>query len=222
MSSLEIAIDIHDRYGKGLMDNLLNDIENFEADLSKIDGVKVIKGHDATKVFISLKDLGINGYDLEEILRYKYNIQVELSNYYGVLLICTIGNEKNDFDAFLEAIKSIAKNFNKNHDLKIKQDNLNQKEAELIHINYPNIIPKKVRSPREAFYSDKKEVKLKDSIGKVSGEYIIPYPPGISLTSPGEIITKEVIDYILICKEYGMNVSGLKDKSLDIIEIIEN
>ena len=118
------------------MDNLLNDIENFEADLSKIDGVKVIKGHDATKVFISLKDLGINGYDLEEILRYKYNIQVELSNYYGVLLICTIGNDKNDFDAFLEAIKSIAKNFNKNHDLKIKQDNLNQKEAKLIHIKY--------------------------------------------------------------------------------------
>ena len=78
MSSLEIAIDIYDRYGKGLMDNLLNNIENFEADLSKIDGVKVIKGHDATKVFISLKDLGINGYDLEEILRYKYNIQVEL------------------------------------------------------------------------------------------------------------------------------------------------
>ena len=34
---------------------------------------------------------------------------------------------------------------------------------------------------------------LKDSIGEVSGEYIIPYPPGISLTSPGEIITKEVI-----------------------------
>ena len=96
------------------------------------------------------------------------------------------------------------------------------KEEELIHINYPNIIPKKVLSPREAFYSDKKEVKLKDSIGKVSGEYIIPYPPGISLTSPGEITTKEVIDYILICKEYGMNVSGLKDKSLDIIEIIEN
>ncbi len=81
----------------------------------------------ATKVFISLKDLGINGYDLEERLRYKYNIQVELSNYYGVLLICTIGNEKNDFDAFLEAIKSIAKNFDKNHDLKIKQDNLNEK-----------------------------------------------------------------------------------------------
>ena len=144
-----------------------------------------------------------------------------LSNYYGVLLICTIGNDKNDFDAFLEAIKSIAKNFNKNHDLKIKQDNLNQKEAELIHINYPNIIPKKVLSPREAFYSDKKEVKLKDSIGKVSGEYIIPYPPGISLTSPGEIITQEVVDYILECKKYGMHVSGLKDSSLEIIEIID-
>ena len=88
-------------------------------------------------------------------------------------------------------------------------------------LNYPDLIPQKIISPREAFYSDKKAVLLKESIGKISGEYIIPYPPGISLTSPGEIITQEVIDYILACKQYGMHVSGLKDSSLEIIEIIE-
>ena len=91
MSSLEIAIDIYDRFGQELMKDLLTNIDNFEKELSQIKGIKVLKGHDSTKVFVSLKDLGINGYDLEEMLRYKYNIQVELSNYYGVLLICTIG-----------------------------------------------------------------------------------------------------------------------------------
>lgn len=219
MASLEIAIDIYDRYGKDLMQGLLSNIDDFEKDLSEINGVKVLKGHDKTKVFVSLKDLGINGYDLEETLRYKYNIQVELSNYYGVLLICTIGNEKDDFDKFLCAIKSIVEDLSgdKNNDLDKSEDNV----TKLMKLNYPDLIPQKIISPREAFYSDKKAVLLKESIGKISGEYIIPYPPGISLTSPGEIITQEVIDYILACKQYGMHVSGLKDSSLEIIEIIE-
>ena len=219
MASLEIAIDIYDRYGKDLMQGLLSNIDDFEKDLSEINGVKVLKGHDKTKVFVSLKDLGINGYDLEETLRYKYNIQVELSNYYGVLLICTIGNEKDDFDQFLCAIKSIVEDLSgdKNNDLDKSEDNV----TKLMKLNYPDLIPQKIISPREAFYSDKKAVLLKESIRKISGEYIIPYPPGISLTSPGEIITQEVIDYILACKQYGMHVSGLKDSSLEIIEIIE-
>lgn len=219
MSSLEIAIDIYDRYGKELMQELLSNIDDFEKDLSKIDGVRILKGHDATKVFVSLKDIGINGYDLEEILRYKHNIQVELSNYYGVLLICTIGNEKSDFDKFLCAIKSIVEDLNidENNNLDKSEDNVKK----LMKLNYPDLIPQKIISPREAFYGNKRSVALKESVGKISGEYIIPYPPGISLTSPGEVITQEVIDYILTCKEYGMNVSGLKDSSLEIIEIIE-
>ena len=217
MSSLEIAIDIYDRFGQELMKDLLTNIDNFEKELSQIKGIKVLKGHDSTKVFVSLKDLGINGYDLEEMLRYKYNIQVELSNYYGVLLICTIGNEKEDFDKFLDAIKSISKNLDIDNNLDKSDDNV----TKLMKLNYPNLIPEKIISPRQAFYSNKKEVLLKESIGQISGEYIIPYPPGISLTSPGEIITQEVVDYILECKKYGMHVSGLKDSSLEIIEIID-
>lgn len=222
MSSLELAIDIYNKYGEKLMEELISNIASFEKSLSETNGVKIIKGNDMTKIFLSLKDLDINGYSLEKILRYEYNIQVELSNYYGVLLICTIGNEKSDFDAFSEAIKSIIyKTTNNEKCKKYTRSDLKGKK-ELISIDYPNLIPKMILSPREAFYSAKKPIKLEDSIGKVSGEYIIPYPPGISLTSPGEIITKEVIEYILICKKQGMNVNGLKDKTLDIIEIIEN
>ena len=83
-------------------------------------------------------------------------------------------------------------------------------------------IPVKELSPREAFYNDKKSVKIDDSIGKICGEYIIPYPPGISLVSPGEIITKEVIDYILACYKKGMSINGMKDSNLGYVQIIEN
>mgnify|MGYP002233163438 FL=1 len=124
---------------------------------------------------------------------------------------------KEDFDKFLDAIKSISKNLDIDNNLDKSDDNV----TKLMKLNYPNLIPEKIISPRQAFYSNKKRSFIKRSIGQISGEYIIPYPPGISLTSPGEIITQEVVDYILECKKYGMHVSGLKDSSLEIIEIID-
>lgn len=39
---------------------------------------------------------------------------------------------------------------------------------------------------------------------------------------PGEIITKEIIDYILVCHKKGMNISGMKDPNLEYVQIIEN
>lgn len=206
MSSLEIATEIYEKYGRDLMDKLLENIDNFIKDISKNDFVKVYNKFDKTKIFISLKKLGITGYELEKILR-KNNIQVELSNYYGVLLICNISNYYDDFESIKNAINNII------------TDKKDKYFEELRTINYPKIIPKKILNPREAFYKNKKSVKIYDSIGQISGEYIIPYPPGVSILSPGEIITKEIIDYILYLKE--MNISGISDTSLENIKIIE-
>lgn len=206
MASLELAVDIYETKGKELMKELLYNIDKFKESIRDNELIRVYNEYDKTKIFVESKSIGLTGYELEEILRNDYNIQVELSNYYGVLLICTIGNENKDFEKLELALKNIYKTNNIKEDIK--------------EIEYPNIIPKKVLSPREAFYKPKKSVKIYDSIGKISGEYIIPYPPGISLLSPGEIVTKEVIDYILLCNEKGMNVNGIKDSNLEFIEII--
>lgn len=207
MSSLEIAVDIYKRYGKNLMEDLLDNIDNFKNKFIGNKNIEFYETNDATKLFISATKIGLIGYELETILREEYNIQVELSNYYGSLLVCTIGNDKDDFISLETALNDIIKKYKSNK--KIKQ------------IDYPNNIPVKKLTPREAFYKDKKSVKIYESIGQICGEYIIPYPPGISLTSPGEIITKEIIDYILFCNKKGMSVSGLKDSTLGKIQIIE-
>lgn len=207
MSSLEIAVDIYKRYGKNLMEDLLNNIDNFKNKFIHNKNIEFYETNDATKLFISTTKIGLIGYELETILREEYNIQVELSNYYGSLLVCTIGNDKEDFISLETALNDIIKKYKSN--------------KKINPIDYPNNIPVKKLTPREAFYKDKKSVKIYESIGKICGEYIIPYPPGISLTSPGEIITKEIIDYILFCNKKGMSVSGLKDSTLGKIQIIE-
>lgn len=207
LSSLELAIDIYDKHGKKLMKELLNRIEVFRSKFESNQKIKIINEMDKTKIFISLKDYGITGYDLDEILRDKYKIQVELSNFYGVLLICTIGNNNDDFTSLETALEDIILKYGTNKTVDV--------------VDYPTDIPIKVLDPREAFYKNKKTVKIENSIGKISGEYIIPYPPGVSLISPGEIITQEIITYILTCSKNGMIVSGIKDSNLEFVDIIE-
>ena len=207
LTSLELAVDIYDKYGIKLMEDLLSNIDNFKSKFENNENIIIDNNMDKTKIFVSLKKLGITGYELDSILREKYKIQVELSNYYGILLICTIGNDEEDFIVLEKALGNLILNINKK---KLLQDT-----------NYPESIPEKVINPREAFYSDKKSVKLEDSVGKISGEYIIPYPPGISLISPGEIITQEIITYIQQGVKSGMIVSGIKDVNLECIDVID-
>lgn len=207
MASLELAVDIYINKGQVLMEKLINTIGVFKDELKDLKYIKLDDSQDVTKIFINTKDMGITGYELETILREEYSVQVELANYYGVLLIATIGNKKEEFDILRNALYEIEDN----HKI----------EKRLKDISYPLNVPKKQLPPRDAFYTNTKSVKIEDSVGKICGEYIIPYPPGISLVSPGEVITKEVIDYVLYCKEIGMNVSGVKDSNLENILVLD-
>ncbi|WP_434797970.1 aminotransferase class I/II-fold pyridoxal phosphate-dependent enzyme [Terrisporobacter vanillatitrophus] len=207
LTSLELAVDIYDKYGIKLMEDLLSNIDNLKSKFENNENIIIDNSMDKTKIFISLKKLGITGYELDSILREKYKIQVELSNYYGALLICTIGNDEKDFIRLEKSLDDLLLNISNK---KLLEDT-----------NYPENVPEKVLNPRQAFYSDKISVKLEDSVGKVSGEYIIPYPPGISLISPGEIITQEIITYIQKGIKSGMIISGIKDVNLEYIDVID-
>ena len=52
-------------------------------------------------------------------------------------------------------------------------------------------------SLREAYFSPSQLVPTSERIGRVSAESLAAYPPGIPNLLPGEIITEEVIDFLL-------------------------
>ena len=52
-------------------------------------------------------------------------------------------------------------------------------------------------SLREAYFSPSQLVPTSACIGRVSAESLAAYPPGIPNLLPGEIITEEVIDFLL-------------------------
>ncbi|KAL5836262.1 hypothetical protein ACOSQ4_015759 [Xanthoceras sorbifolium] len=80
-------------------------------------------------------------------------------------------------------------------------------------------------NPRDAFFSSKRKVGIRQSLGKICGELICPYPPGIPVMIPGEIITERALDYLLHIKSSTKGAStvigGASDPSLSTIIICD-
>lgn len=215
LSSLDFAVMVYETEGKYLMEDLLKNINDFREKVSKIDGISImgeevigskgVKSIDTTRLWFGLKN--INGYDLEHRLREEFHIQMELSNNYGVLAVGSIANDKEDFDRLLNALHIIAK------------ETKSKESKQLESFTYK--MAEQVFTPREALYKNKKKVLLNKSSGYVSGEYIIPYPPGIPLIIPGEKINDEVIQQITAMINNGMEILGPKDTSCQWIEVLE-
>ena len=48
-------------------------------------------------------------------------------------------------------------------------------------------------TPRDALNAPSGETALENALGRISAEYVVPYPPGVPLIVPGERITAEVL-----------------------------
>lgn len=164
---------------------------------------------DPTKITISAKELGLKGFELESLLVDDYNIQMELSDYYNTLGLVTIGDTQESIDKLLDALRDISKRLWGN-----------KKHLEKNFIKLPDT-PELVLMPREAFYSEKNKVLFKESVGKICGEMIMAYPPGIPIIIAGERISQDIVDHIQELKDANLHIQGMEDPDLETINVIE-
>ncbi|MHC0037322.1 aminotransferase class I/II-fold pyridoxal phosphate-dependent enzyme [Pseudoneobacillus sp. C159] len=188
--------------------NEINQIEDLYCVGKEILGTKATFGYDPTKLIISVRDLGITGYDAEKWLREKHNIEVEMSDLYNILCIITPGDTKREADLLIEALKELSLEFS----------HLSGKMA--VQVLLPDI-PKLALTPRDAFYSDTEVVSINDAVGRIIAEFVMVYPPGIPIFIPGEIITKDNLEYIQKNIEVGLPVQGPEDDTIQTLRVIK-
>jgi len=75
-------------------------------------------------------------------------------------------------------------------------------------------------SPREAFFAPSKRMPIEQCFGEICAEAVIPYPPGIPLLLPGEMIDREMVTYLTWLVDKGSSIVGPEDKSLGTIRVI--
>lgn len=219
MASLDCARRQIATEGRELLDKAIKLANYARGEINRIPGMysfgieilgkEGIYDFDPTKLTVSAKEMGITGFELETLLVDDYNIQVELSDFYNVLGLITIGDTEESIEKLLKALTDISARFY-GKDKKI--------DKELLRMP---AIPEQVLIPREAFYSEKNRILFEESEGKISGELIMAYPPGIPIVVPGERICRETIDYIYSLKDANLHIQGMEDPELKYINVIE-
>jgi len=183
----------------------INKIDGLSSFGKELIGQKSVHSFDETKLSIKVNDIGLTGLEVYDLLRDKYSIQMEFGDSYHTLAVISLGDTKQSIDTLINALKDISKKYKTNKPIVNK-----------IALHNPQVIV----SPRDAFYSHKKQKKLEDCEGAVSAEFIMAYPPGIPIVTPGEMISTEIIEYIQFLKKQDSMLTGTQDPYVDFINVL--
>jgi lysine decarboxylase len=155
---------------------------------------------DKTKLSVNTRGIGLSGTEVYNILRDEYDIQVEFGDIANFLAIISAGDRILEIERLISALAEIRRLYSTNG-------------AGIIKTEY---IPPLVKlSPKTAFWSEKCSLPLHQSAGRIAGEFVMCYPPGIPILAPGELITNDSIDYIVQAKENGANLIGTMDEKVE-------
>ncbi|MCI6553112.1 MAG: aminotransferase class I/II-fold pyridoxal phosphate-dependent enzyme [Lachnospiraceae bacterium] len=164
-----------------------------------------IYDYDVTKLSVYTLGIGLAGIEVYDLLRDEYDIQIEFGDICNILAYISIGDRQQDIERLVGALADIARLY--------KKDRTGLLSGEYIS-------PRVIKSPQEAFYAEKRSLPIRESRDRISGEFVMCYPPGIPILAPGEIITGEIIEYIMYAKEKGCSMQGTEDPEVEYLRVL--
>ncbi|MGE5792897.1 MAG: aminotransferase class I/II-fold pyridoxal phosphate-dependent enzyme [Bacteroidota bacterium] len=160
---------------------------------------------DPTKVTVDISTCGYTVEDLQRELFTRFNIQVEKSTFNTLTLLLTIGTTRSKVSRLYDALMRIAREGRAPRRLYQAPD-----IPEFTALRF---------LPRDAYYCGGEALPIlddKDNVNKalverVCADQITPYPPGIPVLVPGQIVTREVLDYLagLLRSQKRMELHGI-------------
>ena len=184
----------------------INDIGGYYAFCRELINGNSVYDFDVTKLAVHTLDVGLAGIEVYDLLRDEYDIQIEFGDFGNFLAYLSIGDRKQDIERLVSALAEISRRFGK-------------EKVNLMTQEY--VDPQVAVSPQDAFYADKDKVELKDAPGRISGEFVMCYPPGIPILAPGERVTQEIREHIEYAREKGCTLTGAEDLEIRHLNVLK-
>ncbi len=184
----------------------INDIEGFYAFGAELINKSSVFDFDVTKLVINTRGIGLTGIEVYDLLREEYDIQMEFGDLSNVLAYISIGDRLQEIERLAGALNDIARLYSK-------------PQGNFFCAEYMTPIVK--ATPQEAFYAQKEKLPIDQTIGRICAESVMCYPPGIPILAPGEMITKEILDYINLAKEKGCSMQGPESEDISELYVLK-
>jgi len=213
---------------------------NIDDDHMHLDPVKVTLLTPGMNKQGEMTERGIPAWIVSKYLDY-HGIVVEKTGPYNLLFLFSIGIDETKALSLLRALTDFKREYDSNKRIKemmpalyaldpefykeMRIQELAQGMHEVISKhNLPELmyrafetLPKMVMNPWAAWQKeingDIEEVYIDEMIGRVNANMILPYPPGVPLVMPGEMLTEDnrpVLEFIQMLCEIGSHYPGFE------------
>ncbi|TLF73301.1 aminotransferase class I/II-fold pyridoxal phosphate-dependent enzyme [Nocardia cyriacigeorgica] len=205
--------------GRELLGAALRVADRARRELDRIPGIEVLEdvllGHQAShdldrlQVLVDIEGTGATGYQAADWLREHRLLDLGLSDHRRILATLSMADDDTSIDALVDGVRAW-------------REQVDPADAPPpIRLPSPSEIQlDTVMLPRDAFFGPLESVPAAEASGRIAAEQLTPYPPGIPVVVPGELIDDAVVDYLRSGVAAGMNVPDAADQSLNTLRVV--
>ena len=208
IASIDASRALLARDGKQLCARLLRLVATARQRLAEVPGVAVLDGPgvDPAKLVVLLAGAGADGYAVEADL-IAAGMPVELGDRDMIIPIVTLADTEDTVARFITVLAAA-----------IERHRGPPRRPE------PSpawsVSPQMAIAPREAFFAPNETVAADAAVGRISAELVAPYPPGIPVLAPGEMITGDALAALRTAKAQGGRIAYAADPALATFQVI--
>jgi len=161
---------------------------------------------DPMRLVLLMSRVGANGIEVERML-IDQGLPLELADRDTIVAIVTVADDQATLDKLVSALVPAI------------HATSGPPRSPSIAVSW-QVRPMNVMSPRAAFFSAHESVAADLAVGRVSAELIAPYPPGIPVLAPGELVTEDLLAGLRAVAADGVRVAYAADPTLSTLEVV--
>jgi arginine decarboxylase len=208
MASIDAARALLARDGQELSGRLLRGVAAAKDRLRRVPGLGVLDGPgvEPTKLVVLLAGSGATGYAVERDL-IDAGMPVEMADRDTIVPIITLADDEDTVARFADTLAAAV-------------ERRRAAPRRPVPAAAWTITPQQALPPREAFFSPNETLAADAAVGRVSAELVAPYPPGIPVLAPGEVITSAALDALRAALADGGRIAYAADPSLATLQVV--
>ncbi|HOA03450.1 MAG TPA: hypothetical protein PKI09_00735 [Dermatophilaceae bacterium] len=208
LASIDASRALVERDGPALLGDLVGQVADLRARLRAVPGLVVLDGPgvDPVKVCLVLSGTGADGTQIEADLIAR-RMPVELADRDTIVAMVTLADTPTTLRRLEDALVEL---------VEVHRGTPRPTAASIAW----SVAPQQVCPPRAAFFARQETVAAARAVGRTCGELVAPYPPGIPVLAPGELITEETMSALRAARAAGTRIAYAADPTLATVRVL--
>jgi lysine decarboxylase len=215
LASIDAVRALLQTRGPELLGTLIENVEEFKANVQESFNLPIfLNTHDfpagrfdPVKIVLRVQQLGASGVEIEKAM-IEQGVRVEMADRDTIVFLATLADTREDFQTLATKLIPVLK----------KLQGAPRESATALSWS---VVPQIASSMRDAYFAKTEMVSAADAIGRISADLIAPYPPGVAVVAPGELLTEQIVSGLSASQSAGVRIAYATDPTLQSYRVVK-